>query len=67
MQAALDASTLMLSKDAQTLPLNAKIDAMTPAGNTNVTIGLTWGFQVLSPNEPFNAPPSRRISTRSSC
>src|SRR6185295_17500992 len=33
-----------------------KIDAMTPAGNTNVTIGLAWGFQVLSPNEPFNAP-----------
>jgi len=36
--------------------LNAKIDAMTPAGNTNVTIGLAWGFQLLSPNEPFNAP-----------
>ena len=29
---------------------------MTPAGNTNVTIGLSWGFQLLSPNEPFNAP-----------
>jgi hypothetical protein len=29
---------------------------MTPAGNTNVTIGLAWGFQMLSPNEPFNAP-----------
>lgn len=36
--------------------LNAKIDAMTPAGNTNVTIGLAWGFQLLSPVEPFNAP-----------
>jgi Flp pilus assembly protein TadG len=36
--------------------LNAKIDAMTPTGNTNVTIGFAWGFQVLSPNEPFNAP-----------
>jgi Mg-chelatase subunit ChlD len=36
--------------------LNARIDAMTPAGNTNVTIGLSWGFQLLSPSEPFNAP-----------
>ena len=36
--------------------LNAKIDAMTPTGNTNVTIGLAWGFQLLSPVEPFNAP-----------
>jgi Flp pilus assembly protein TadG len=37
--------------------LNAKIDQMSPAGNTNVTIGLAWGFQLLSPVEPFNAPP----------
>jgi hypothetical protein len=37
--------------------LNAKIDAMTPTGNTNVTVGLAWGFQLLSPVEPFNAPP----------
>jgi len=29
---------------------------MTPAGNTNVTIGLAWGFQLISPVEPFNAP-----------
>ena len=36
--------------------LNAKIDAMTPTGNTNVTIGLAWGFQLISPVEPFNAP-----------
>jgi hypothetical protein len=36
--------------------LNAKIDAMTPSGNTNVTIGLAWGFQLLSPVAPFNAP-----------
>jgi Flp pilus assembly protein TadG len=36
--------------------LNAKIDAMTPTGNTNVTVGLAWGFQLLSPVEPFNAP-----------
>jgi len=36
--------------------LNAKVDAMTPTGNTNVTIGLALGFQLLSPVEPFNAP-----------
>jgi hypothetical protein len=36
--------------------LNAKIDDMTPTGNTNVTIGMAWGFQLLSPVEPFNAP-----------
>ncbi len=36
--------------------LNSKIDAMTPTGNTNVTIGLDMGFQLLSPVEPFNAP-----------
>jgi len=36
--------------------LNARIDQMTPAGNTNVTIGLAWGFQLLSPVDPFNAP-----------
>jgi Flp pilus assembly protein TadG len=37
--------------------LNSKVDAMTPTGNTNVTIGLAWGFQLLSPVAPFNAPP----------
>lgn len=36
--------------------LNNKVDAMTPTGNTNVTIGLAWGFQLLSPVAPFNAP-----------
>jgi Flp pilus assembly protein TadG len=36
--------------------LNAKIDTMTPAGNTNVTIGMAWGFQLLSPVAPFYAP-----------
>ena len=29
---------------------------MTPTGNTNVTVGLAWGFQLISPIEPFNAP-----------
>jgi hypothetical protein len=36
--------------------LNAKVDAMTPTGNTNVTIGMAWGFQLLMPVAPFNAP-----------
>ncbi len=48
------AATLPLSEDWSAL--NARIDAMTPAGNTNVTIGLAWGFQLLSPVAPFFAP-----------
>jgi uncharacterized protein YegL len=35
--------------------LNAKIDAMQPVGNTNVTIGLQMAFQTLSTGVPFNA------------
>lgn len=38
--------------------LNDKIDAMTPAGNTNVTIGLQMAWQTLAPVAPFNAPAS---------
>jgi Flp pilus assembly protein TadG len=33
--------------------LNAKIDAMNPAGNTNVTIGLVWGWHALTKSEPL--------------
>ncbi len=36
--------------------LNSKIDAMTPTGNTNVTIGLQMAWQTLTPGAPFNAP-----------
>lgn len=36
--------------------LHAKIDAMIPTGNTNVTIGMAWAWQTLSPVEPMNAP-----------
>jgi uncharacterized protein YegL len=36
--------------------LHSKIDAMTPAGNTNVTIGLQMAWQTLSNGAPFNAP-----------
>lgn len=51
---------------AQVLPLtadwaalNARVDAMTPAGNTNVTIGAAWGWATLSQAAPFTeAKPS---------
>jgi Flp pilus assembly protein TadG len=36
--------------------LNAKVDAMVPTGNTNVTIGLQMAWQTLSPVAPFSAP-----------
>jgi Flp pilus assembly protein TadG len=33
--------------------LNKKIDSMTPNGNTNVTIGLVWGWHALTGNAPL--------------
>ena len=33
--------------------LNSKIDAMQAAGNTNVTIGLVWGWHALTKSEPL--------------
>jgi uncharacterized protein YegL len=33
--------------------LNKKIDAMTASGNTNVTIGLVWGWHALTTNVPL--------------
>jgi Flp pilus assembly protein TadG len=36
--------------------LNAKIDAMVPSGNTNVTIGMQMAWQTLTAAAPFNAP-----------
>jgi Flp pilus assembly protein TadG len=35
--------------------LNAKIDSLTPNGNTNVTIGLQLAFQTLTASAPFSA------------
>jgi len=46
-------SMMTLSTDWSAL--NSKVDAMTPTGNTNVTIGLQMAFQMLSPVAPFNA------------
>jgi Mg-chelatase subunit ChlD len=36
--------------------LHTKVDAMTPSGNTNVTIGMAWAWQTISAVEPMNAP-----------
>jgi Flp pilus assembly protein TadG len=36
--------------------LKNKITSMTPAGNTNTTIGLAWAWQSLSQGAPLNAP-----------
>ena len=33
--------------------LNAKVDEMTPNGNTNVTIGLAWGWHALTMTAPL--------------
>ncbi len=34
--------------------LNAKVDALKPAGNTNITIGLQFAMEVLSPSLPYS-------------
>jgi Flp pilus assembly protein TadG len=36
--------------------LKAKIDTMTPNGNTNQAIGLAWGWMSLNQTSPLNAP-----------
>jgi Flp pilus assembly protein TadG len=33
--------------------LRDKVDALSPAGNTNITIGLAWGLTILSSQTPF--------------
>ena len=48
------AAMMPLSNDWSAL--NSKVDAMTPTGNTNVTIGMQVAWQTLSPVAPFNAP-----------
>lgn len=37
--------------------LNNTVDQMVPLGETNLTIGLAWGWQALSAISPLNAPP----------
>jgi len=48
--------TAMMPLTSEWSALHAKIDAMQPSGNTNVTIGLAWAWQAISPVEPMNAP-----------
>jgi hypothetical protein len=48
--------TSMMTLSYDWSALHAKIDAMNPTGNTNVTIGLQMAWQTLSPVAPFNAP-----------
>lgn len=50
------AAMMPLSEDWTAL--NATIDAMTPTGNTNVTIGMAMAWQTLTAAAPFNAPAS---------
>lgn len=48
--------TAMMALSTDWTALNAKIDAMTPTGNTNVTIGMQMAWQTLTAAAPFNAP-----------
>jgi uncharacterized protein YegL len=48
--------TAMMPLSSNWDALHAKIDAMTPTGMTNVTIGMQMAWQTLSPVAPFNAP-----------
>jgi Flp pilus assembly protein TadG len=48
--------TSMLPLTSDWNALNAKVDAMTPTGNTNVTIGMQMAWQTLTAAAPFNAP-----------
>jgi Flp pilus assembly protein TadG len=36
--------------------LHSKVNAMSPTGNTNTTIGLAWAWQTLTGGAPMNAP-----------
>ncbi|MBO9707111.1 MAG: pilus assembly protein [Caulobacter sp.] len=39
---------------AETSKVNAKLGQMVASGNTNVAMGLMWGWHTLTPNAPFN-------------
>jgi Flp pilus assembly protein TadG len=44
--------------------LNNMIDSMTPLGETNLTIGMVWGWQALTQGLPLNAPVPPPNTTR---
>ena len=46
----------MMPLTADWTALHSKVNAMTPTGNTNVTIGMAWAWQTLSPVAPMSAP-----------
>ena len=48
--------TAMMGLTNNWTALNAKVDQMTPAGNTNQSIGLAWAWNALSTGLPMNAP-----------
>jgi Flp pilus assembly protein TadG len=49
--------TAILPQTYNWADLRAKIDAMTPTGYTNTTIGLEWAWHSLTEAPPLNAPP----------
>jgi uncharacterized protein YegL len=51
-----DCPVAMMPLSYDWVSLGNKIDAMTPKGYTNITIGLSWGWQALSNVAPLNAP-----------
>ena len=55
-QQASNCPTAMMALSSDWTTLNAKIDAMNPSGNTNVTIGMQMAWQTLTATAPFNAP-----------
>lgn len=44
--------------------LNNAVDAMTPNGSTNQTIGFIWGWQALTQGVPMNAPASDPLTSQ---
>src|SRR5262249_45097292 len=46
----------MMAQTYDWTALNAKIDTMVAAGNTNQGIGLAWGWQSLTAGAPLSAP-----------
>jgi len=53
--------TSMMPLSTDWTALKAKVDAMSPAGNTNVTIGLVWGMHMLTQNAPLTT--ARTLAT----
>jgi hypothetical protein len=48
--------TALMALSEDWTALHAKVDAMEPAGNTNVTIGMQLAWQALTAAAPYNAP-----------